>query len=180
MPLTQDYFELFELPRAFEIDPDRLSERYRQLQRQLHPDRYVNASDQERRLSVQKTALVNEAYQTLKSPLARARYLLILNGVEFDDERETHFDAEFLMEQMELREALSEIRSADDATSALMHFMQDINQRKKLMEKTLAATLKTENETQLQDAKQLVQKMQFLVRLQQEAEELEEELLDTF
>ena len=180
MPLTQDYFELFDIPRAFEIDPDKLSDQYRILQRQLHPDRYVNATDQERRLSVQKTAFVNEAFQTLKSPMLRARYLLMLNGVEFDDEKETHFDSAFLMEQMELREELSEIRSADDASPALMHFMDDISRRKKEMEATLARALNAEAKEQLQEAKQLVQKMQFLVRLQQEAEELEEDLLDTF
>jgi len=178
MQLTQDYFTLFELPCAFEIDINTLSERYRKLQSQLHPDKFVNATEQERRLSIQKTAFVNEAYQTLKSPMLRARYLLILNGVEFDDEKETHFDSEFLMEQIELRESLSEIRSAENAVTELKQLMVGITQRKKAMESQLAVALKTKGEEQ--NAKQMVQKMQFLIRLQQEADELEEELLDSF
>jgi len=180
MLFSQDYFELFDIPRGFEIDLEKLADQYRILQRQLHPDRYVNASDQDRRLSVQKTAFVNEAFQTLKSPLLRARYLLTLKGIEFDDEKETHFDPTFLMEQMELRESLSEIRSDDDASLALIRLMDDILRRKKAMEAELASALNAEGKDQLQEAKQIVQKMQFLVRLQQEAEELEEELLEAY
>ena len=108
MELTQNHFELFGLPVAFDVDAQQLAERYRELQRILHPDRYANASDRERRLSIQHAAQVNEAFQTLKSSLRRARYLLQLKGVEFDDEKETHLDPAFLMEQMELREALAD------------------------------------------------------------------------
>jgi molecular chaperone HscB len=178
MQLTQDYFELFELPCAFDIDFDTLSEQYRKLQRKYHPDKFVNGTDQERRVSIQKTAFVNEAYQTLKSPMRRARYLLTLGGVEFDDEKETHFDPAFLMEQMELRESLSELRTADNATTELIQLIDGIARRKKELETQLAAALKTQGKEQ--DAKQLVQKMQFLIRLQQDADELEEELLDSF
>lgn len=178
MQLTQDYFELFELPCAFDIDIDKLSVQYRKLQSQLHPDKFVNATDQERRISIQKTAFVNEAYQTLKSPMRRARYLLTLSGVEFDDEKETHFDPAFLMEQMELRESLSEIRTADNASAELLQLINSIDHRKKEMEQRLATALTAEGKEQ--EAKQLVQKMQFLIRLQQEADEVEEELLDTF
>ncbi|HKJ76321.1 MAG TPA: Fe-S protein assembly co-chaperone HscB, partial [Gammaproteobacteria bacterium] len=71
---SQNYFELFGLPEGFEVDSETLSLRYRDLQRALHPDRFAGASDRERRLSVQQTARVNEAYRTLKDPLARARY----------------------------------------------------------------------------------------------------------
>ena len=73
MTLTQNHFELFGFPLVFDIDQTQLAERYRELQRSLHPDRFANASEQERRVSVQKAAQVNEAFQTLKAPLARAR-----------------------------------------------------------------------------------------------------------
>ena len=82
MDLTQNHFELFGLPVAFDIDSQQLAERYRELQRTLHPDRYASASAQEQRLAVQYSGLVNEAYSTLNRPLSRALYLLGLAGVQ--------------------------------------------------------------------------------------------------
>ena len=67
---------------TFDIDTAELAVRYRELQRRVHPDKFANASDQERRLSLQMTAQVNEAFQTLKDPVRRGRYLLSLRGVE--------------------------------------------------------------------------------------------------
>ena len=75
---------------------------YRELQRVVHPDRYANATDQERRLSMQGATRVNEAFQVLKDPIARARYLLLLNGIDLDAEKDNTTDAAFLMEQLEL------------------------------------------------------------------------------
>ncbi|MDX1823618.1 MAG: Fe-S protein assembly co-chaperone HscB [Thiohalomonadales bacterium] len=177
MALTQNHFELFGIPVAFDIDAHQLAERYRELQRALHPDRYANASDRERRLSIQHAAQVNEAFQTLKSSLRRARYLLQLKGIDFDDEKETHLDPTFLMEQMELREALADVRTGSDPLASLGNIMADIKTRQQLMETQLRDLFIKDSEEAHQQAKQLVQKMQFLVRLQQEAEELEEELV---
>ncbi|NNF96952.1 MAG: Fe-S protein assembly co-chaperone HscB [Halobacteria archaeon] len=179
MELTQNHFELFGLPVAFDVDAQQLAERYRELQRALHPDRYANASDRERRLSIQHAAQVNEAFQTLKSSLRRARYLLQLKGVEFDDEKETHLDPAFLMEQMELREALADVRTEADPLGGLNNIMTDIKSRQKVMEGQLRMLFADDSEDKRLEAKQLVQKMQFLVRLQQEAEDLEEELVNT-
>jgi molecular chaperone HscB len=177
MELTQNHFELFGLPVAFDIDARQLAERYRELQRSLHPDRYANASDRERRLSIQHAAQVNDAFQTLKSSLLRARYLLQIQGVEFDDEKETHLDPVFLMEQMELREALAEVRAEVDPLGSLNNIMANIKTRQKAMESRLQELFAGAGEDSRLEAKQLVQKMQFLVRLQQEAEDLEEELV---
>ena len=69
---SKNYFELFGLPVGYIVDAKALAERYRELQRIVHPDRFANASDQERRLSVQGAALINEAYETLKDPIARS------------------------------------------------------------------------------------------------------------
>lgn len=106
---SQNYFELFGLPVVFQLDQNDLVERYRKLQRAAHPDRFANSSERERRLSIQKAAFVNQAFQQLKSPLQRARYMLELRGVQFDDARETNVEPAFLMEQMEYREALEAI-----------------------------------------------------------------------
>lgn len=174
METTQNFFELFGLPVSFELDIQQLSERYRDLQRTVHPDKYANASDRERRLAVEKAAQINEAFQTLKSPMRRARYMLELRGVDFDSERDTHFDPMFLMEQMELREALGEVKSASDPVVALANSMDDIRKRHKAMIDELADILKDESKTE--EGKQAVQKLQFLDKLQQEAEAIEEEL----
>lgn len=178
--LSQNYFEIFELPLLFDIDLPKLEAQYRELQRALHPDRFANASDQERRLSVQSTAHLNEAYQTLKSAPLRARYLLQLKGIVFDDEKDTSFEPAFLMEQMELREALAEIRHSAEALGELNTFLQDIEQRNQVLVTQLTSLFSQDTEASLQEAKQVVQKIRFLNRLQQEAEELEEDLLASY
>lgn len=178
MDLSSNHFELFGLPVGFDIDTAQLAEKYRELQRVLHPDRFANASDRERRLSVQQAAQVNAAYQTLRSPLRRARYLLELRGVEFDDERQTHLDPDFLMAQMELREALAEVRSQADPFAALNRLMTDLAREREALETELARHLAQEDEAALEAARQIVQKLQFFARLQEEAEEIEEGLLD--
>ena len=179
MDRSSNHFELFGVPVGFDIDTSQLAEKYRELQRVLHPDRFANATDRERRLSVQQAARVNEAYQTLRSPLRRARYLLELRGVEFDDERQTHLDPEFLMAQMELREALATVRGEADPFAALNRLMTALARERQALEAELTQQLaKTDDEAALEAARQLVQKLQFFARLQEEAEELEESLLD--
>ena len=95
------HFQRFDLPQSFDVDAALLDERYRDSQRAVHPDRFVNASDQERRLSMQQATLLNEGYRILKDPLRRGRYLLELQGYRFDDEHHTTSDTAFLMEQRE-------------------------------------------------------------------------------
>ncbi len=71
LDFSKNYFELFGLPVGFIVDTDALAENYRELQRVIHPDRYANASEQERRLSVQGASRINEAFETLKDPIGR-------------------------------------------------------------------------------------------------------------
>lgn len=170
-----DYYRIFGLPVSFDIDSNLIAERYRELQRAVHPDRFASAGDRERREAVVQAANINEAYQTLKSPLRRARYLLQLRGVAFDDEKETTFVPEFLMEQMELREALAEVRGQSDAFAALTVIIDDINQRIAAM---LDAFQRALDGNDLAEAKQIVQKLQFLNKLKQESEDIEAELAD--
>lgn len=112
--LNQDHFELLGLPVRFAVDTTTLETRYHELQREVHPDRFASASQAEQRVSMQLATRVNEAYQTLKSPLARAAYLLRLHGVDPEFETNTAMPAEFLGEQLELREALEEAVAAND------------------------------------------------------------------
>jgi hypothetical protein len=83
---SKSYFELFKLPVTYKIDAARLEAAYREVQSRVHPDRFVSASEAERRRSMQWATHANEAYTTLKKPLARARYLVKLNGVDTEEE----------------------------------------------------------------------------------------------
>lgn len=114
MDLSTDFFSLFELPRSFRLSLSELDSRYRDVQAQVHPDRFANAPDAERRLSMQWATRANEAYLTLKKPLERARYLLELAGHDLQAESNTAMPADFLMEQMEWREAVMEARAGGD------------------------------------------------------------------
>ena len=114
MDLTADFFSLFELPRSFRLSLSELDSRYRDIQAKVHPDRFVSAGDAERRLSMQWATHANEAYQTLKKPLERAKYLLHQSGHDIQAESNTAMPVDFLMEQMEWREAVMDARSGGD------------------------------------------------------------------
>lgn len=114
--MSTDPFRTLGLPARFDLDAAEIERRYRELQKALHPDRFVGASAQERRISLSKAVEVNEAYRTLRDDLARARALLALRGHEARDGQPA--DPEFLMEVMERREALSEARTARDLDAA--------------------------------------------------------------
>lgn len=114
MNLNENHFQIFGVPAQFEVDLSALEARYRELQREVHPDRFAGASQAEQRVSMQLSTRVNEAYQTLKSPLGRAAYLLHLHGVDPEFETNTAMPAEFLAEQMERREGLEAAVAASD------------------------------------------------------------------
>lgn len=117
--LTDNYFQLFGMRPAFRIDARALEEKYHELQRVLHPDRYASAGQNERRIASQAAARVNDAYRVLGDDCERAAYLLELEGVRIDEQSNTRHDAEFLTRQMELREALDEGAASNDAEGAL-------------------------------------------------------------
>jgi molecular chaperone HscB len=112
--LSADFFALFQLPRTFRLDLAELDARYLALQGAAHPDRFVRADERTRRLSMQRAAQVNEACQTLKHPLKRAQYLLALAGHDVADGRNAVMEPEFLMTQMEWREAVMAARQGGD------------------------------------------------------------------
>jgi len=175
--LTQNFFELFSLPVQYALDRAALDARYRDLQRSVHPDRFARAGDQERRIAMQHATHINEGYQTLKNPLKRARYLLELRGRSIDDQQTMQADPGFLMQQMELRERLGEIRGEDDPLTALDGLAREIGSMYKALESELAQVLDTDG-SDIEQAVALVQKMQFFTRLQNEVQELEADLED--
>lgn len=172
--LSSTYFQLFGLPAAYDLDGETLAQRYRELQRAVHPDRFVNAQDAERRLSVQLAARINEGFRTLKDPLARARYLLEIAGIELDD-RDMQLDGAFLMEQMELRERMDEARAAADAGQRLTALSRDIDARQQALLGELAALFRDSDRDALLQARTLTRKLQFFRRLVEELADVEEE-----
>lgn len=172
----KNHFELFGLPVAFDIDANELTSRYRELQRRVHPDKFANASDQERRLSLQMTALVNEAFQTLKDPVRRGHYLLSLRGIDVGEETDTAMDPAFLMEQMEWREHLEEIRRADNPHKQLVELAGRIGQRMQDKIGHFRNALEKDSPEELGKARNIVREMQFLEKMQTEIDNLEEEI----
>jgi molecular chaperone HscB len=112
---SQDYFTLFGLPRRFRFDADKLDAAFRDLQRDVHPDRYASATEAERRLALQSSARVNEAYLALKDPVSRAQYLLSLHGIDALRETDTAVSPDFLQQQLERRESIAEAQTEGDA-----------------------------------------------------------------
>jgi molecular chaperone HscB len=176
--LSCNHFELFGLPPAYLLDRTLLDERYRELQRKVHPDRYASAGDQERRISMQQAAQLNEGYQVLKDPLRRGRYLLELRGHAFNDEQNTTRDTGFLMEQMELRERLAEVRDAPDPLAEIGALLGEIQARFQALDQALAAALAASDHGVPEAAVDQVLKMQFYRKLEQEAQALAADLED--
>ena len=113
----QNHFDLFQVPARFTLDMGALDAAYRDVQGRVHPDRFVNATDAEKRVAMQWATRANEAYQTLKNPQKRARYLCEMNGVDLQTESNTTMPMDFLMQQMEWREALGEARADKDVAA---------------------------------------------------------------
>jgi len=179
LDFSQNHFDLFGLPVSYRVDSDLLAERYRALQQALHPDRYAAAGDRERRLSMQASIRVNEAFETLKDPLARARYLLSLHSGdqgEHCDKQESTQDAAFLMEQMELREALTEIKDRPDPLAAVGEILDRLAYYSNLLVGKLETLLEAPSALDLETARGLVRKLQFVAKCRVEAEDLEAEL----
>lgn len=167
MNQNNNYFSLYGLPVSYDIDLSDLKTRYRELQKKLHPDNYASSSGSERSFSVQQTALVNDAYSTLKNPLLRAKYLLEINGVHLNDETNTIMDPEFLMQQMEMRESLESVKSIDD----LDIISDKLDDQSIIIKKNLSNLFSQEN-VNFENIATEVRKFQFFSRLQEEVENL--------
>lgn len=109
-------FELFGLPTRFSQDPAGLVSRWKDLQREAHPDKFAAQGAAAQRIAMQWSARINEAYQRLKDPMKRAAYLCELHSAPVNAENNTAMPREFLMTQMMWREALDDAVSIDDLT----------------------------------------------------------------
>jgi molecular chaperone HscB len=171
----KNYFELFGLPVQFTVDSSQLASAFRGLQAQHHPDRFASESDEARRIAQQVTSFINTAQETLKSNRLRARYLLSLSEVDFDDERDTTSDMMFLMSQMERREVLEQVPNAADPFDAIDALSKDVKAENKSLEQAFEVAYGAGD---LDEAKQVVLKLKFFERLLGEIKQLEEKLED--
>jgi len=174
--LNQNYFELFGLKPVFDIDYVELHARQQRMQAVYHPDRHVGAGDQERRLSVQMASWVNQAYETLHDPVKRSRYLLEINGVSLPDDSATTADAAFLMEQIDLREAVEACRHGDNGLERSQDIEAKLKQRADQLAQEFVADFSAQR---YQAAIDSCRKMQFVQRIQQQLAELQFELEET-
>ena len=161
----QNHFELFGLAPAFAVEGEALERSYREIQSRVHPDRFAHAGDAERRASLQWTTRVNEAFQVLKNPVTRAKHLLELHGVDVAFETNTAMPPEFLMQQMELREALEEATERKDS-SRLDSLRTALRASQVSLEQEIAQAIDTKRD--YIGAADLVRKLQFLQRLDEE------------
>lgn len=163
----QNYFELFNLPRSFSIDLHQLHANFRKLQAEVHPDKFVTASPAERRQSMQMATYANEAYQTLKHPTERAKYLLQLHGVDVEENNNTAMPGAFLMAQMDWREAMEEAKQQADI-DALSRLLAEVRAYSQGLQVELAAQL----ETAPHEAAVSVRKLRFIDKISDDVDQL--------
>lgn len=173
MARADNYFTLLGQPVAFTLEMAELDSNYRKLARQVHPDRFAAASEQDRLQAVQQAAVLNQAYETLKSPTKRALYLLNLQAPMAEEA--TVQDPGFLMQQMEWREELEELADAGDVSS-LAVFRQQLRVARSDLDKGFDAVWSVAG--QREQAERLARRMQFLDKMLYEIRQLEERLDD--
>ncbi|HEX20252.1 MAG TPA: Fe-S protein assembly co-chaperone HscB [Acidiferrobacteraceae bacterium] len=171
--LKKDFFAFLGLPIAFDLDPEALEDNYRTLQKHLHPDKFSMSTEQEKRMAVQLTAHLNEAQATLSNPMRRGRYLLVMQGIDTNEETDTVMPAVFLMEQIEIREQLEELDSVDDPWARLDALAEMIGKKIKDRVQGLSKAFAAKD---FQGARGIVREMQFLHKIQDEIEQSEDRL----
>lgn len=156
--MNQNHFQLFNLPQTFAIDLGLLDSQYRRLQGEVHPDRFAAGSEAEKLQSLQLATQANDAYQTLKNPLQRARYLLQLKGIDTQEESNTAMPPTFLMQQMEWREAIEEVGNV----AQLEGLQQEIRDAEKSLQTKLGLALEQNDDAAATEA---VRQLSFMDKL---------------
>ena len=164
MDLSTSDFELFGLPQRFDQERAEVDARWKELQREAHPDKFAAQGAAAQRIALQWSVRINEAYQRLKDPLKRAEYLCELLGAPIEKHSNTAMPGEFLLEQMDWREALEEADSGDELDSLTDRVMQ---RRREMLER-IHALLDVENDPR--GAAQQVRALMFVERFSADIE----------
>jgi len=173
-----NYFQLFGLDSKFTLDTKALAQTYQNLQKAVHPDRFAHASSQDQLLAVQKSAMINDAYQMLKNPLKRAEYMLKIRETEMPSEQASFSDNGFLMRQMELREMLAEVKYADDINTAIFEVTQTLDHEFSQLYKAMQIKLNENTEDANSKACEDLRKLKFYQKLHIELDRLEDLLFE--
>ncbi len=172
--MVQNYFELFDLKKTFNVDENALLTAYQKQISRFHPDKFSTGSDSEQLQALQNTALINSAYTALKSPLNRAEYILNMEGINPFDAKDTTMDSKFLLSHIELREELEAIKEQQDSLA-----LDDFIERVKSFIKDNISSI-SDAFTNLSDPKLatvLVREMKFYEQLNTDANLLMDEWL---
>ena len=176
---SKSYFAIFSLEIGWNIDLLDLQSRYLDLQKKFHPDKFSMKSTVEKRLAMQVASVINDAYETLASPLKRAQYLLDLSGYDSHQESNISCDGSFLMEQIEFREELDMIEGQNqnpclDFSNRLNSLSTQIQQRYEIL---LNDFRESYEKGRLDNAFSVLAKMQFFAKLLDQVEDLESRLI---
>lgn len=171
---NKNFFQIFSIPEAYDLDPVLLAENYRELQAQVHPDRFANASEAEKLQAVKSTSVLNDAYETLRSPQGRAAHLLQLRDVDVSKVSQSDLSPALLFEQIQLREELEDIPRDEKSLNKLDHMRKQIEEKVRDCQKLF---VKNFNTGQLLRAKSNYYEMQYLFKLLSDMDAIEEDLL---
>ncbi|AEG92930.1 Fe-S protein assembly co-chaperone HscB [Ramlibacter tataouinensis] len=164
MNLQASDFELFGLPERFAQDRPAIDARWKELQREAHPDRFAAQGAAAQRVAMQWSVRINEAYRRLKDPLQRAAYLCELRGAPIEAESNTAMPAQFLMEQMEWREALDEA----DGEAELQALQRQLRSAREQVLQAIARALDQQGDARA--AAQQVRALMFIERFAHDVE----------
>ena len=169
--VNKNYFELFDLPETYDLDVDRLTAQYHMLQLNYHPDKHSSASEKEKMSAQVSSSYINDAYETLNSPLKRAAYVLAIKGKDTEKVNQSDLSMEVLVEQMELRESLSDLPKDETALQALEELKSNVQRKVNVKQVKFAKEIESD---ELSAAKKTFHELQFFFKLLAEIEEGEE------
>lgn len=174
-PFMQNHFELFRLPVQFEIDRQALDKAYKEIQNLVHPDRFVTATEAEKRTAIQWAAMANDAYHILRNPIKRAAYLCELGGYNLQGETHVSMDPEFLIQQIDWRESLENAR--EDKDIARLEKLDE--EQRALRSQQMDIVRKHLDDKQFDKAVQGIRKMMFLEKFNEEISQAFDQLDST-
>lgn len=170
-----NYFEILQLPIDFSVNQTDLNQRYKELLKATHPDKYSQGSQAEQSIAIVKTAQINDAYNCLRNPLLRAEHILQLYGYSCEAEQVTIKDAQFLMSQMTWRESIQDLPNAANSREAFAQLEDKLTQELAHFNQQLEQCIQAKQWTQAQE---LVLKLKFMIKLQEELETIEDKMFE--
>lgn len=177
------HFDVFGVPPRYDVDTGALEKQYRDLSMTLHPDRFAQAEAKERRLSLEQTSALNEAWKVLKDPVRRAFYLLRLHGVNLEEEQgaeRAQMPMDFLEEVMTLRETLEDARRKKDLERAQKMADEVRGRQKAALEEAVGELRGLEanpkDDAAKKKASHALGRVRYFTRFLDEVESMEEEL----